>query len=78
MVNLDGKKLNKIKKKGGTGMDKKLVFVIGDSISCYYGRHLEGMLKEMWKYDRKGGKHTFKDIDDGTSLSFRFSLHKLL
>ena len=45
----------------------KSVFVIGDSISCYYGRHLKKILKGMWKYDRKGGKYTFEDIDDGTN-----------
>ncbi|HRU06177.1 MAG TPA: SGNH/GDSL hydrolase family protein [Candidatus Brocadiia bacterium] len=42
------------------------VFVIGDSISCYYGRHLEPMLKGVFAYDRKGGTHKLKDLDDGT------------
>ncbi|MBN1444833.1 MAG: hypothetical protein JW957_01835 [Candidatus Omnitrophica bacterium] len=59
-------KLNGTEEKKEATLNKKSVFVIGDSISCYYGRHLEGMLKDMWEYDRKGGKHKFTDIVDGT------------
>ena len=42
------------------------VFIIGDSISCYYGRHLEGMLRGQFRYDRKVGTHKLKNLDDGT------------
>lgn len=45
---------------------KKSIFVIGDSISCYYGRHLEGMLEGRFAYDRKGGTHKLADLDDNT------------
>ena len=47
-------------------MKKPSVFVIGDSISCYYGKHLQKMLEGVFDYDRKGGRHTLKDLDDGT------------
>ena len=42
------------------------VFVIGDSISCYYGTHLERMLAGVFAYDRKGGTHKLADLKDGT------------
>ena len=44
----------------------KSLFVIGDSISCYYGRHLEPMLAGLLQYDRKGGTHKLGNLDDGT------------
>jgi len=44
----------------------KSLFVIGDSISCYYGRYLETMLAGRLAYDRKGGTHKLEDLDDGT------------
>ena len=42
------------------------LFVIGDSISCYYGVHLEKMLSGLMAYDRKGGSHRLADLDDCT------------
>ncbi|KKR04694.1 MAG: Lipolytic protein G-D-S-L family [Candidatus Uhrbacteria bacterium GW2011_GWF2_39_13] len=45
----------------------KSLFVIGDSISCYYGRYLEKMLSGIMEYDRKGGSHTLTDLDDCTN-----------
>ena len=44
----------------------KKIFVIGDSISCYWGRHLKEMIQDRFDYDRKGGTHILKNIDDGT------------
>ena len=44
----------------------KSLFVIGDSISCYYGRHLEKMLAGVMTYDRKGRTNILKDLDDCT------------
>jgi lysophospholipase L1-like esterase len=44
----------------------KSIFVIGDSISCYYGRHLQPMLAGRFDYDRKGGTHKLEQLDDGT------------
>jgi lysophospholipase L1-like esterase len=44
----------------------KKLFVIGDSISCYYGKHLEPMLAGRFAYDRKGGTHKLDNLDDGT------------
>ncbi|MBT3378542.1 MAG: SGNH/GDSL hydrolase family protein [Lentisphaerae bacterium] len=44
----------------------KQLFVIGDSISCYYGRHLERMLVGVMAYDRKGGSHRLIGLDDCT------------
>ena len=34
-------------------MKKKSVFVIGDSISCYYGRHLKKILDDV-HFNEKG------------------------
>lgn len=48
-------------------MTKKSVFIIGDSISCYYGKHLKKMLEDIFDYDRKGDRHILKDLDDGTN-----------
>lgn len=48
-------------------MKKPAVFVIGDSISCYYGKHLQKMLEGVFDYDRKGGRHTLRNLDDGTN-----------
>lgn len=45
----------------------KNLFVIGDSISCYYGKHLEPMLSGRFEYDRKGGTHELRDREDGTN-----------
>lgn len=42
------------------------IFVLGDSISCYYGRYLQQMLEGVLLYDRKGGKHKLDDLDDQT------------
>ena len=42
------------------------LFVIGDSISCYYGRYLQPLLAGLFNYDRKGGTNLLKDLDDGT------------
>ena len=36
-------------------MSKRSVFVIGDSISIYYGPHLKMMLGSDFDYDRKRG-----------------------
>jgi len=44
----------------------KQLFVIGDSISCYYGIHLEKMLTGLMAYDRKGRSHRLADLDDCT------------
>jgi hypothetical protein len=44
----------------------KRLFVVGDSISCYYGRHLEPMLRGFFEYDRKGHKGKLEGLDDGT------------
>ncbi len=44
----------------------KKLFVIGDSISCYYGKYLEQMLSEICLYDRKGGTHKLENLDDCT------------
>ncbi len=44
----------------------KHLFVIGDSISCYYGKYLRDMLAGICGYDRKGSAHKLKDLDDGT------------
>jgi len=41
----------------------KKVFVIGDSISCYYGKFLEKFLEGIMEYDRKGRTHVLKDLD---------------
>jgi lysophospholipase L1-like esterase len=45
----------------------KKLFVIGDSISCYYGRYLKDMLSGIMEYDRKGGSHLLEDLDDCTN-----------
>jgi lysophospholipase L1-like esterase len=45
----------------------KKLFVIGDSISCYYGKYLEQYVKDVFEYDRKGGSHTLTDLDDCTN-----------
>lgn len=42
------------------------IFVIGDSISCYYGEYLEPMLAGLLEYDRKGGTNKLVDLDDCT------------
>jgi lysophospholipase L1-like esterase len=47
-------------------MKMKKVFVIGDSVSCYYGKYLEPMLKGICEYDRKGGTNKLDDLDDCT------------
>jgi lysophospholipase L1-like esterase len=44
----------------------KKLFVIGDSISCYYGKYLKDMLNSFCEYDRKGGKHKLENLDDCT------------
>ena len=41
--------------------------MIGDSISCYYGKHLESMLTGKFIYDRKGGTNKLEDLDDCTN-----------
>ncbi len=43
------------------------IFVVGDSISCYYGEYLEAMLKDVYEYDRKGNTHKLEDLDDCTN-----------
>jgi lysophospholipase L1-like esterase len=45
----------------------KKLFVIGDSISCYYGKYLEQYIQGVFEYDRKGGSHTLADLDDCTN-----------
>jgi lysophospholipase L1-like esterase len=45
----------------------KKLFVIGDSISCYYGEYLKSMLEGICEYDRKGGIHKLDDLDDCTN-----------
>jgi lysophospholipase L1-like esterase len=45
----------------------KSLFVIGDSISCYYGKPLETMLAGRFVYNRKGGTHSLADRDDGAN-----------
>lgn len=45
----------------------KKLFVIGDSISCYYGKYLKQYTQGVFEYDRKGGKHTLPDLDDCTN-----------
>ncbi len=42
------------------------LFVLGDSISCYYGKYLSEMLRGFCQYDRKGGSHCLKELDDCT------------
>ncbi|MEI8244456.1 MAG: SGNH/GDSL hydrolase family protein [Lentisphaerota bacterium] len=42
------------------------LFVIGDSISCYYGKYLKDMLNGVCEYDRKGGNHKLENLDDCT------------
>lgn len=49
-----------------TGVTMKKLFVIGDSISCYYGKYLEQYTRGVFEYDRKGGKHTLSALDDCT------------
>lgn len=44
----------------------KKLFVIGDSISCYYGKYLAPMLTGICEYDRKGGTHRLVNLDDCT------------
>ena len=44
----------------------KKLFVIGDSISCYYGKYLKDMLNGICEYDRKGGNHKLENLDDCT------------
>ncbi len=44
----------------------KKLFVIGDSISCYYGEYLKAMLEGFYEYDRKGGSNKLEDLDDCT------------
>jgi lysophospholipase L1-like esterase len=44
----------------------KKLFVIGDSISCYYGEYLKPMLDGAYEYDRKGGTNKLDDLDDCT------------
>lgn len=44
----------------------KKLFVIGDSISCYYGKYLKAMLNGFCEYDRKGGNHKLENLDDCT------------
>ncbi|MDD3953385.1 MAG: hypothetical protein PHY82_05660, partial [Lentisphaeria bacterium] len=36
------------------------------SISCYYGKYLSQMLQGFCEYDRKGGSHCLKELDDCT------------
>jgi lysophospholipase L1-like esterase len=49
------------------GAKMKKLFVIGDSISCYYGKYLSQYLKGVFEYDRKGGNHVLEDLDDCTN-----------
>ena len=42
----------------------KKLFVIGDSISCYYGQYLKDMLNGCCEYDRKGGNNKLENLDD--------------
>jgi lysophospholipase L1-like esterase len=42
------------------------LFVIGDSISCYYGPALLQMLSGLFEVDRKGGTYRPDRIEDGT------------
>jgi hypothetical protein len=45
-------------------MDKKTVFVIGDSISIHYGPFLKKMVNEKYNYDRKGNmEDALKNLD---------------
>lgn len=44
----------------------KKLFVLGPSVSCYYGKYLKKMLSGVMEYDRKGGTHTLKDLEDYT------------
>jgi lysophospholipase L1-like esterase len=44
----------------------KKLFVIGDSISCYYGKYLEQCLQGIFEYDRKGGSNRLENLDDCT------------
>lgn len=45
-------------------MDKRSIFVLGDSISIHYGPYLKGMLGIDFSYDRKRGlHHALKDLD---------------
>ena len=46
-------------------MAGKSIFVIGDSISCYYGRHLKKILEGFFDYDRLSDGT--KDINGGDS-----------
>ena len=48
------------------GGQMKKLFVIGDSISCYYGKYLKDMLNGFCGYDRKGGNHKLENLDDCT------------
>ena len=46
-------------------MDRRKVFVIGDSASMHYGPHLKNMIEDKFQYDRKRGKeHTIMDLDN--------------
>ena len=45
---------------------KPKVFVIGDSISWYYGQYLQGMLQPFARYDRKGGSRKMTELADMT------------
>lgn len=48
-------------------MSQPSLFVIGDSISCYYGKYLETYVQGVMSYDRKGGTNVLKDLDDCTN-----------
>ncbi|MGH4123863.1 MAG: SGNH/GDSL hydrolase family protein [Clostridium sp.] len=45
-------------------MDKRKIFVIGDSVSIHYGPYLKKMIKHKFEYDRKRGvEGALTDLD---------------
>lgn len=45
-------------------MDKRKIFVIGDSASIHYGPYLKKIIKDKFEYDRKRGiEHALADLD---------------
>jgi hypothetical protein len=45
-------------------MEKRRIFVIGDSVSIHYGPYLEKMIKDKFEYDRKRGiEQALTDLD---------------
>ena len=46
-------------------MDKRSIFILGDSISIHYGPYLKELLSDGFLYDRKRGlHHALKDLDN--------------